>query len=328
MYWKVLLALAGAAAALLMAAGGAAAATTCEFDESGDTMTLEADCVTDATIAVPDGWTLDGNSHTITAQDPEGGHFTGAVVANEGDEAYVTDLGVTAAGLTNACDEGADRLRGIMFEGASGAITKSEVVGINQGPSGCQEGNAIEVRNEPFDGSGTDPVTVAVDHNSVDDYQKGGIIANGNVDVQVTHNMVGDSATQENLAANSIQLGFGALGTVEHNQIEGNQWLGASNYAATAVLLYAPREGAMVSKNNIGGNSDVGIFVAEGSGLAVDNNRVFDEGVDGSHGDFGIVDYGENAVTNNKVSGFDYAYYGVLGGKNKTIPGPQIDPAF
>jgi len=327
MQWKVLIALTTTAAVSMLAAGSATAFTNCEFETSGDTMTLVDDCVTDETIGVPDGMTLDGDSHTITAQDPVAGHFTGAVVANEGDEAYVTDLGVTADELVNACDAGADRLRGIMFEGAKGAITKSEVTGINQGPSGCQEGNAIEVRNEPFDGSGTDPIVVTIDHNSVDDYQKTGIVANGNVAVEVTHNEVGDSATQEDLAANSIQLGFGALGSVEHNRIEGNQWLGASNFAATAVLLFEVGEGATVSKNDVRGNSDIGIY-AEGSGAIVDNNRVFDEGPDGPHGDYGIASNGENEVTNNKVRGFDEAYFGVDGGKNKTIPGPQGEPAF
>lgn len=327
MHLKLLLALAATTAAMLMAAGSAAAETNCTFETSGDTKALEGDCVTDETIGVPDGMTLDGNSHTITGQDPEGGHFTGAVVANEGDEAYVTDLRVTVAGLTNACDSGADRLRGIMFESASGAITRSEVTGINQGPSGCQEGNAIELRNAPFVAPAVNPVTVAIERNTVDEYQKTGIVANGNVDVEISHNKIGDSATQANLAANSVQLGFGALGSIEHNQIEGNQWLGASDYAAAAVLLYLPSEGVTVAKNNIGGNSDAGIY-AYGSGLTIDNNRVFDAGADGPHGDYGIVDLGENDVTNNKVRGFDEAYYGVSGGKNKTIPGPQGHAAF
>lgn len=331
MHLKLLLALTATAAAMLMAVGSATAATDCSFATSGDTIVLEDDCVTDATIGVPDGMTLDGNSHTIAGQDPEAGHFTGAVVANEGDEAYVTDLRVTVDGLTNQCDGGADRLRGIMFEGASGAITKSDVIGINQGPSGCQEGNAIEVRNEPFDltgsGPGPNPVRVTIAHNVIDDYQKTGVVANGTVDAKIVHNTIGDSATQENLAANSVQVGFGALGSVEHNQIEGNQWLGASNFVATAVLLYLADQGTYVAKNNIGGNSDAGIY-AYGSGLTIDNNRVFDVGGDGPHGDYGILDWSESEVTNNKVRGFDEAYYGVSGGKNKTIPGPQGHAAF
>jgi parallel beta-helix repeat protein len=335
MHLKVLLAVAATVTASLMAAGGAAAANNCEFETSGGTKALVADCVTDETIVVPDGMTLDGSSHTITAQDPAGGHFTGAVVANEGDEAYVTNLGVTVAGLANVCDGGDDRLRGIMFEGAHGAITKSEVTGVNQGPSGCQEGNAIEVRNEPFDFTGTNPganpLGVRIAHNVVSGYQKSGIVANGTVDARIVHNVVGESATQQNLAANSVQLGFGARGLVEHNRIAGNQWLGASNTVATAVLLHLPAASVTVSLNNIVGNSDAGIY-AYGSGLTIDNNRVFDQGPDGPHGDYGIINFEAteipNQITNNKVRGFDQAYYGVSGGKNKTIPGPQGHAAF
>lgn len=334
MHWKVLLALAMAAVVSMAAAGSATAFTNCGFATSGDTMALEGDCVTDETIGVPDGATLDGNSHTIAAQDPSEGHFTGAVVANEGDEAYVIDLQVTADGLANVCDAGADRLRGIMFEGASGAITHSTVVGINQGPSGCQEGNAIEVRNAPYPPleppAVTDPVVVTIDHNTVDEYQKTGIVANGTVDVEIAHNQVGDSATQENLAPNSVQLGYGARGVVRHNRIAGNQWLGTSEYVGTAVLLYLAADGTTVSLNNIGGNSDAGIY-AYGAGLIIDNNRVFDDGADGPNGDYGVINFeegGANEVTNNKVRGFAEAYFGVAGGKNKTIPGPQGGPAF
>ncbi len=51
------------------------ATTTCTFTTSGFTNTLDADCTTDETILVPNGFTLDGAGHTITAQDPSGGHF-------------------------------------------------------------------------------------------------------------------------------------------------------------------------------------------------------------------------------------------------------------
>jgi parallel beta-helix repeat protein len=196
------------------------------------------------------------------------------------------------------------------------------VLNINQGASGCQEGNAIEVRNAPFDGTHPATKNVEVAHNQIAAYQKTGIVANGDVSVDIQHNQVGSSATQKNLAANSIQLGFGAIGTVMHNNVGGNQWLGASDYVATAILIYAA-DGANVSKNNISGNSDVGIYIYGNNGT-FDNNRVFDEGADGPHGDWGIGNWADgNTVTNNKVRGFDVPYDGVTGGKNKVIPGPQ-----
>ncbi len=83
-----------------------------------------------------------------------------------------------------------------------------------------------------------------------------------------------------------------------------------------------------MSKNVIQGNSDVGIF-AIGDDGNYDNNKVFDSGDDGPHGDFGIAVIGsDNSVTNNKVRGFDDSYFGVSGGKNKSIPGPQPGNGF
>ena len=306
-------------------AGTALAITDCTFTTTGTTMKLDGDCTTDATILIPDGFTLDGQGHTITAVDPDGGHFVGAVVQAGGDTAHVTQLTVQASGLANVCDGGADRLRGIMFEGASGSITHTTVRDVNQGPSGCQEGNAIEVRNAPFDGTHPNTQAVEISHNVILDYQKTGIVANGDVDVEISHNDIGASATQENLAANSVQLGFGATGSVTHNQIDGNQWKGTSNYAASAVLVYAADGGPEVSNNNIRGNSDVGLFILADDGT-YDNNRVFDEGADhpNSGFDIGVGNYGaNNTVTNNKSKGFDTAYDGPVDDSNKVVGYPS-----
>ena len=195
------------------------------LDKKGLVIKLTSDLTVTETYMIPDGYTLDGHGHTITAVDPVGGHFKGAVVMNEGTTANVTHLTVKASGLTTGYG-GADRLRGIMFEGASGSISHCTVIGINKGASGSQEGNAIEVRNAPFDGTHPNTVNVTIEHNKIFDYQKTGIVCNGDVNVDVNHNTVGESFTQEYLAANSIQLGFGALGKVEHNKIDGNQWEG------------------------------------------------------------------------------------------------------
>jgi hypothetical protein len=286
------------------------AATDCSFDMKGSTMRLAGDCTTDETIFIPDGYTLDGRGHTITAVDPDGGHFVGAVVQNGGAVAHVTKLTVTVDGLVNVCDAGDDRLRGIMFEGASGSITHSTVTGVNQGPSGCQEGNSIEIRNAPFDGTHPNTQVVEIAHNTIADFQKTGIVANGDVDVHIHHNTVGESATQDDLAANSIQLGFGALGTVAHNDIAGNQWKGTSDFAATAILVYEAGAGVEVSHNRIGGNSDIGIYFFADNGI-IDHNKVHDEGPDDPNSgyDIGIGNWGAgNNVNKNRVRGFEVPF--------------------
>jgi hypothetical protein len=266
--------------------------------------------------------TLDGNGYTITAVDPAGGHFVGAVVANGGTTAHVANLTVTASGLANVCDGGADRLRGIFFEGASGSIMNNVVTGLNQGPSGCQEGNSIEVRNAPYDGTNPNTVTVEVAHNVVADFQKTGILALGDVEVDISNNTVYASATQENLAANSIQVSYGTFGSVELNVVEGNQWKGTSDYAATALLTYLPGT-LRVSKNKIAGNSDVGLFILSDNGT-YEKNNVTDEGSDDPNSgyDYGIWDDGsDNVWMKTKASGFEIPFYPdpLNGTKNKAL---------
>lgn len=303
------------------------AQSTCVFtyDPVALTMTLTGDCTTDTTIDILDGYTLEGAGYTITAVDPEGDHFRGAVVKNLGVTAHVTNLTVTTSNLANVCDHvvGADRLRGIMFEGASGSILKNTVFNLNQGASGCQEGNAVEVRNAPFDGTHLSTQTVEIAHNQLSSWQKSGIVCNGDVSCDVHHNTIGPSATQANLAANSVQFGFGALGKIQHNHIAQNSWKGPSDFVATAILVFLGGDGIVIKQNNLmEGNADVGIYFFASNGV-VDNNRVFETGEDGLY-DFGIVNWGlNNQVTNNKVRGYDTPYDNVEDGNNKVIPSPN-----
>ena len=217
------------------------------------TITLLTDCTTDHTLLVRDGWTLDGNGFTITAVDPAGGHFLGAVIKNAEASANVKNLTVTASGLANVCDEGANRLRGILFEGAAGSITNNTVVNVNQGPSGCQEGNAIEARNAPFDTTGSD-LAVTISGNTVSGYIKNGITANGSVAATITNNVVtGSGPVGVPLAAqNGIQVGFGATAIVSGNTVSGNDYTPTS-YDACGILFYQA-DGVKQSKNTLFNN--------------------------------------------------------------------------
>jgi hypothetical protein len=232
-----------------LAATSAAAATTCTFTTVDTTWTLDANCTTDTTILIPGGFTLDGAGKTITANDPAGGHFLGAVIKNGGTSAHVRNLTVTALGLANVCDGGDDRLRGILFDGASGSITNNVVTNVNQGPSGCQEGNAIEARNAPFDTTGTSDVAVSISGNVANGYIKNGITVNGSVAAEVTDNTVtGSGPVGVPLAAqNGIQIGFGATAIVTGNTISGNDYTPADTVACG--LLYFEADGVKASGN-------------------------------------------------------------------------------
>jgi hypothetical protein len=320
-----------AAFACALAASQASAATkavsTCNFTTKGTVLSLAADCTTDSTILVPNGLTLDGKKHTITAVDPAGSHFVGAVVKNAGSSASVKNLTVTVSGLADVCDAGVNRLRGIMLDGASGTITHNVVTGVTQVGSGCQEGSSIEARNC----DGAPHATVQIDHNTVSDFMKTGILANCDLTATIEDNTVGASANQAALAANSIQLGFGAAGSISRNTIDGNQWCTLPGDDATAILLYE-NGSATVDHNKIGGNSDIAIYIGGDHTVVNDNNITDDSSIadcNVNHDDIAIGNYGSdlpggdpttNNVTHNTVSGFTTPFDGPVGKHNKVKP--------
>lgn len=241
------------AAALLLIPTSASATNNCAWDNSvANTMTLVANCTTDATILIPDGWTLDGAGFTITAVDPPAGHFVGAVVMNGGASANVINLTVTTSALKNACDDGANRLRGILFDGAAGEILGNTITNINQGASGCQEGNAIEVRNAPFDTTGTD-LSVTISDNTISNYQKTGIVTNGSVRATITNNTVMGLGPVNYIAQNGIQIGFGATAVVSGNTVSGNYYSG-DGWISCGLLYYAA-DGVKAMRNFVSGGN-------------------------------------------------------------------------
>ena len=319
-----LAAVAAAALTILSVApdrNAARAASTCTFSNSGSTMTLDADCTTDTSIVVPNGFTLDGAGHTITAVDPVGGHFVGGVVQNGGATANVTNLDITTSGLAGVCDAGANRLRGILFEGASGSITNNTVTNINQGlTNGCQEGNAIEVRNI---GAPT-ARAVLIDQNTVTDYQKTGIVTNGNLVVTITDNIVKDSGgTSAFIARNGIQVGYGATGMVKRNTVTGNSYTGASTVSGGILVVGGPGYGGDFCRNvqivqNTVEGADVGVYVSQyeadysapatATNIKVVNNTISKASVTNNYVyQAGVSDVGNNdKIIANRISGAGY----------------------
>ena len=158
---------------------------------------------------------------------------------------------VSASGLADVCDAGTARLRGILFDGVGGGvITDNNVTGIEQGAngeSGCQEGTGIDVRNEPFDTTGTD-FRVTISDNTVTDYQKGGIVANGSVAAIITDNTVTGDGPISYIAQNGIQVAYGATAIVKNNS-SGENWYTPSSYVACGFLVYQA-DGVRASGNN------------------------------------------------------------------------------
>ncbi len=311
------------AAIILILTATAAVDAQCTFTIAKKTMTLNGDCITTASIIVPNGFTLNGAGHTITAMDPIGDYFKRGVVQNGGATADVTNVTITTNGLIDPCDEGPNRLRGILFDGASGSITNTHVTNINHvgaGLCGGDEGNAIEVRNF---GASAATCRVKIEDNTATGYQKGGIIANGNVDATITDNVVDGLGPSPFIARNGIQLGFGATGMIKRNQVSNNEYTGPENASAAGILLVAGAYffgspysvGAQIDQNTISEN-DVGVWVVEldASGnppatmtnVKVVNNTISKDGFTNPY-QAGVSDSGNNdKIIANRISGAGY----------------------
>lgn len=230
-------------------------------------MVLQADCITDATIVIPNGLIHDGVGHKITAVDPPGGQFRGAVLQNEGSSASVINTVIETQGLADICNGGNNRLAGILFENASGSISGNTLLGVNKHPaagvlSGCQEGNGIEVIAESA------RFQVKIDANTVVNYQKTGIVVNGSVEGIVTNNTVIGAGPQKFIGQNGIQIGMGASGEVRKNIVIGNAYTGDSTASGGIVVASGPRHeseytsGLVIEANLLAGN-DVGVWLMQ-----------------------------------------------------------------
>src|SRR5207249_3460198 len=126
------------------------------------------------------------------------------------------------------------------------------VIDINQGNSGCQEGNGIEVRNLPFDGTHLATKNVLITGNTVTNYQKNGITANGDVKATIQGNVVIGAGQINYIAQNGVQFGFGGTGTVSGNTIENNFYTPKDTVACG--ILYFQATGVTASNNVFTGN--------------------------------------------------------------------------
>ena len=226
---------------------GTAALGACEVSVTNSTITLQSNCNTAVTLAIPQGFTLEGNGYTVTAINPASGSFLGAIIKAGGTSAIVNNVTIATAGLTG-CQDGVTGLRGILFEGAGGSITNNTIRDINRGPSGCQEGNGIDVTNYP----GITQFTVVVTGNTVTNYQKTGIRANGNVAATINSNVVTGLGPVSYIAQNGIQISRTATASVKNNTVSGNFYTGP-DWVSCGLLFYQAG-GVKASANNLFSN--------------------------------------------------------------------------
>jgi hypothetical protein len=288
-------------------------------------MVLQSDCTTDAPIIIPNGMTHDGAGHKVTAIDPPGDHFRGAVLQNGGASANVVDTVLETMGLESVCQTGQNKLVGILFDGAAGTITRNTILSVNKNPragvlSGCQEGNAIEAANF---GSMPGRMEVKIDNNTIHNYQKTGIVVNGDVDGTIVANTVIGAGPQGFIGQNGIQIGAGASARVKGNTVTGNSYTGSGTASGGIIVASGPLHhsnysfGIEIESNTLIGN-DVGVWLMQmnekrespvvATRVSVVNNIITNDAVTNGHTyQAGITAHGKNDfIKGNRISGAGY----------------------
>jgi hypothetical protein len=204
------------------------------------------------------------------APDLDGGSATAAQIAVQGATVSISNVTVDAAGNTVGANNGCGwDIVGIIYQNASGTVNNNVVRNDYLAPfgslGGCQGGLGIYVETSAGNAS-----NVVITNNEVENYQKNGITGNDSgTNVTIKGNTVLGMGPTDGAAENSVQVAFGATGSVTSNTVGDDIWapdtFGDTGNAAAGILIYASA-GVKVS-GNIVHSTQYGIaVVGDGNG--------------------------------------------------------------
>jgi len=211
-------------------------------------------------------------------------------------------------------------LAGIYYNNSSGTVSHNDVLNEVQdyADSGCQSGLGIYVQSS---GSGTS--TVAISSNHVENYQKNGITARqSGTTATISGNTVIGQGVTSGAAENSIEIAFGATGSITGNTVSADEYATPSAAAAAGILVYQGK-GVTITKNNVS-NTQTGIGVYSVNSGDADNATITGNIVAATHTYDGIdVCSSNNTISGNTINGSDEA--GIHLDSTCTGAGPSIN---
>jgi hypothetical protein len=217
----------------------------------------------------------------------------------------VTITNITVDGANNGLNSCSPNPIGIYYQNSSGTVSHNSVLNevlVGSDLIGCQSGLGVFVQS----GNGGSS-TVTINNNHVANFQKNGITGNEvGTSVTITGNDVIGQGPTNGAAENSIQIGFGATGSITGNTVGGDVWapdvFGDTGNAAAGLLVYASSN-VPIKSNNVS-NTQFGIAVV-------------------SDPNFGLAD--SATLTSNMVS-LTHLYDGIdLCSNNNTVTGNTIN---
>ena len=234
---------------LLLPMEAAFAVTTCPISGTG-TISLTGDCTLDQQWVVPDGSTIDGNGHTITAT---GSSFSGAIITNaagSGSTPATMTIGhvtIDASGVS-----GADV---ILFDGAKGRVNEVNITG------GAPYG--VEIKNTGLAATFATTDQVKVDNGtSIHGYQQAAVHVTDGMRFTVLRSTIGNPAGGNDTAPGILVDGL-AHGAITENQINLSDAEPANASTWRAGVQISETQRVEVKRNTFTGNdADFGISVS------------------------------------------------------------------
>jgi parallel beta-helix repeat protein len=181
--------------------------------------------------------------------------------------------------------------------GGSAKISGNHITTIRDLPlTGVQEGIGIQFGFTDSNGSILSGGTGEATQNTIDDYQKGGVVVIGAAsNATVKQNVITGLGPTDVIGQNGVQVSHGADALVVQNTITDNDYTGPG-FVSTGILVYQS-DNVEISNNNLSGNNE-GIFLFEANNNDVHHNTA------NNNTDDGIVLYfaNGNSVRHNVAS--------------------------
>jgi hypothetical protein len=243
---------------------------------------------------------IDPASGTVNAADYDNAQFPliAVVLVKNVTGVELSGLTVNGAGPATSITGCSPGLVGIDFQNvSSGLLSRVAVENVELSPSllGCQSQTGVYA----YVGSATPPVGgshVTIVSSQIVAYGKGGIVCD---DTGLTCNITGDTVTglgpTPAIAANGIQVAFGAVGQIARSIVTGNVFTGATatndwfgnGYSSSGILLYQAAAGTSVTNSRLSANQ-IGILAAADRSDTITGNTVVDSTA------YGIVEDGDS----------------------------------
>jgi hypothetical protein len=210
---------------------------------------LTADCVLTSTLQVEDGWTIDGNGHTITLASG----FAGPVIQNlsgaSGQRATmrVVHLSIEAAGAR----------AGILFDGARGRVHDVHIDGGSGNDYGVEVENTVGAVFQATDQVKTD------DGTTISGYQRAGVYVSGDLRFTVFRTTIGAPAPVTGQVVAGVLAEGRAHGAVKESRISLSDTEPAAPPNSFSAGVRMEDAGHMEVKRNVfaGTDADFGVSI-------------------------------------------------------------------